>query len=186
MRSHRSRDASVDAPPSSRRPQRASYRFATLAALVRHQRLSPAAAEQLVRAWARYVAYAERSGKDPVSTSSHLVRFERFQHARDADRNGSDRRVRRCGRGTEIQSLIFPSDSGARRAVAWAHAHGFRIEKVDMAPTTGSIRIQQRPPADFERGSFRTIFLDDSRTIRAVIACPRAGHEGRVTGAPRR
>lgn len=69
-----------DLPPSSRRPQRVGFRFATIAALVRRAGYTPRKAEDLVDAWTRYVRYSLYSGKTPESTAEHLVRFEHYQH----------------------------------------------------------------------------------------------------------
>ena len=81
----------LEMPPSSRRPERRGFRFAVMAALVRHERYPLAEAEDLVGAWDRYVRYAYASGKSPESTAEHLARFERYQQppwARDPQRRG--------------------------------------------------------------------------------------------------
>ena len=192
-RSSRRRDG-LDAPPSSRRPQRVGYRFATTAALVRHERMRPTDAKRLVDEWASYVRHGMTIGKDPADTAAQLARFSRSSRppprSRDVSRNTrrrsgagsvriSDRGIpfRVCGRGTEIESLIFPPHVSERAARKWATDHGFVARKIDISPTTGSLRMRQREPSDFERGSFRTIQLSDTAQIRAVIGCPRAGHE---------
>ena len=93
----------------------------------------------------------------------------------------SGRTAPRCPRGTEIVSLIFPSDFDARGVREWTREHGFTSKGLEFPPTTGSIRAPQRDTSDFERGSFRTIVLSERENIRAVIGCPRAGREGDKT-----
>ena len=85
----------LESPPSSRRPQRVGYRFATIAALVRFHRYPLSAASALVDAWERYVRYAMASGKPPESTADHLVRFERHQAAPWGGRRDPQGRVPR-------------------------------------------------------------------------------------------
>ena len=86
-------------------------------------------------------------------------------------------RSSRCSRGTEVVSLIFPSDFGERSVRTWTRAHGFASDDLEFPRTTDSIRAPQRDTRDFESGSFRTILLDEHKNIRAVIGCPRAGRE---------
>jgi hypothetical protein len=82
---------------------------------------------------------------------------------------------RRCPRGLEVQTLLFPKDrftpSSAR---AWARSHDFASAKVDV--TADLIRIRNRPPSVFVRGSFRTIPMSRDG-IQAVVACPLPGKE---------
>lgn len=82
---------------------------------------------------------------------------------------------KRCHRGLEVQSLIFPGSWSTSRAIAWARAHGFRGDKTDV--TGQSVRLRQRPPRSFTRGSFRTISLSRIENVRAVVGCPKRGHE---------
>ena len=100
---------------------------------------------------------------------------------RDAERTAP-----RCARGTEVVSLIFPSDFDERAVRAWTREHGFENHALEFPRTTGSIRAPQRDTRDFERGSFRTIVLSDRENIRAVIGCPKAGREGDKTKQRRR
>ena len=90
-------------------------------------------------------------------------------------------RTTRCSRGTEVVSLIFPSDFGERSVRTWTREHGFASDDLEFPRTTDSIRAPQRDPRDFEPGSFRTILLDERENIRAVIGCPRTGRESDKT-----
>lgn len=72
----RRRDPDLDAPPSSRRG-RVGYRFATVAALVRTERMPLVHAERLVDEWERYVASQLRSGETPAVTAENIARFEK-------------------------------------------------------------------------------------------------------------
>jgi hypothetical protein len=68
---------------------------------------------------------------------------------------------------TTVQTLIFPkSKYSESRAKAWSMAHGYVVHKTDV--TSQSIRIRQRPPSKFQKGSLRTISFGRSG-IRAVI-----------------
>lgn len=82
---------------------------------------------------------------------------------------------KRCHRGLEVQSLIFPGNWSTGRAKSWALVHGFRATKSDV--TSQSVRLRQRPPRDFVQGSFRTIAISRSERIRAVVGCPKPGKE---------
>ena len=93
-------------------------------------------------------------------------------------------RTPRCSRGTEIVSLIFPSDFDERSVRRWTRKHDFTSDNLEFPRTTGSIRAPQRDTRDFERGSFRTIVLSERENIRAVIGCPRAGRESDKTKQP--
>ena len=76
-----------DETPSQRNPT-IGFRFATVAALIRHG-YSHGKAEALVKTWERYARYAMLSGKTPDNTARHLAKFEQFQSpwsSRDPDR----------------------------------------------------------------------------------------------------
>lgn len=64
--------------------------------------------------------------------------------------------------GFVVQSLIFKKTNGwtSAKARTWAHAHGFRSEKVDETVT--SFRLRQRDPGRFSK--IRTICLAKSPT----------------------
>ena len=118
---------------------------------------------------------SERDGSiDQARIAADVVQQGARPPARDP-RGG--RTAPRCPRGTEIVSLIFPSDFDAREVHEWTRKHGFRSVGLEFARTTGSIRAPQRDLNDFEQGSFRTIVLSEHENIRAVIGCPRAGRE---------
>lgn len=77
-----------------------------------------------------------------------------------------------CRHGMKIQTLIFPLENFTQgSAEAWAKKHGFRLLKVEE--TSQSIRIRQNQVEMFIKGSFRTIPIGKSDTIKAVVGCPR-------------
>ena len=77
-----------------------------------------------------------------------------------------------CRHGMKIQTLIFPLENFTQgTAEAWAKKHGFRLMKVEE--TSQSIRIRQNPVEMFIKGSFRTIPIGKSGTIKAVVGCSR-------------
>lgn len=84
---------------------------------------------------------------------------------------------KRCPRGLEVQTLLFPRDVDwtASRARAWAREHGFSSSKVDT--TTQYFRVRNRNPNAFVRGSFRTIVLSEKDDVNAVVGCPLPGRE---------
>lgn len=84
---------------------------------------------------------------------------------------------KRCSRGLEVQTLLFPRDVDwtASRARAWAREHGFSSSKVDT--TAQYFRVRNRNPNAFVRGSFRTIVLSEKDDVNAVVGCPKAGRE---------
>jgi DNA topoisomerase IA len=72
--------------------------------------------------------------------------------------------------GTEVQSLIFDRERFSRsQARAWATAHGFAAPAADVQTTT--LRLRQRDPRQFRKGTFRTISLSDG--VQAVVAVPK-------------
>lgn len=91
---------------------------------------------------------------------------------------------KRCPRGLEVQTLLFPRDTTwtATRARAWAREHGFGSSKVDT--TQQYFRVRNRNPNDFVRGSFRTIILSEKDDVNAVVGCPLPGRESDRTRAP--
>ena len=56
-------------PPSSRSGRRVGYRFATVASLVRFERMPVREAERVVDEWSRYVRARMRQGKSAASTA---------------------------------------------------------------------------------------------------------------------
>lgn len=126
---------------------------------------------------------------DPEHAQEIFALARRIQHERDVNigsaadliqRSRTERdlnRESRCKRGTEIVSLIFPSDFTERAVRAWTKRHGFSSSALEFPRTTGSIRAPQRQTNDFKQGSFRTILLSARDNILAVIGCPRAGRE---------
>jgi hypothetical protein len=68
---------------------------------------------------------------------------------------------------TTVQAILFPRpEYTPSRARSWARKHGYRAGKVHS--TGDYVRLRQRPPGEFKRGSFRTISFGRSG-IRAVI-----------------
>ena len=87
-------------------------------------------------------------------------------------------RERRCPRGLEVQTLLFPTDEFTlKQAKSWARKNDFRYGKVDT--TANYHRLRQREPEDFTSGSFRTIEFGES-SIKAVTGCPRPGRESNL------
>jgi hypothetical protein len=88
--------------------------------------------------------------------------------------------MKRCPRGTEIQTVIFDlSTWTAREARGWLLAHKFQAPRVDRTKT--QLRYRQRDPGEFESGSLRTIDLESAGKIRAVVGCPRKKMESKKT-----
>jgi hypothetical protein len=84
--------------------------------------------------------------------------------------------MKKCRVGTEIQSVRFDSAVWtAGEARRWLLDHGFQSPRVDRTNT--QLRYRQLPPSRFEKGSFRTIDLDKSQHISAVIGCPKPGEK---------
>lgn len=77
-------------------------------------------------------------------------------------------------RSTDVQTLLFPKDRfTAATARAWAERHDFRAAKVDAGSATATrLRVRQRDPGAFQKGSFRTITLDRAHGVEAVIGKP--------------
>lgn len=191
-------------PPSSRSGRRVGYRFATIAALVRQERLPLHTAERMVDDWERYVRGRMREGRSPSATAEHIARFERQRLARpypttrrdpeaprrpDAPRRiGREVRVsargipfRQCPRGTRLQAIMFPKERyTVRSAQHWAEQHRFVVRELEEMPNF--VRIQLLPSRIFERGSFRNIELSERFGIRGIIGCPLVDVRGRSTG----
>ena len=64
-------------PPSSRSARRVGYRFATIASLVRQERMSVREAEGLADEWMMFVRAQQRSGVDPAETAAMLGELAR-------------------------------------------------------------------------------------------------------------
>lgn len=82
-------------------------------------------------------------------------------------------KFKRCDSGTELQSVLFDRDKFTEaQALAWAKEHGMKHNKVDRKPDT--IRVRQKNPFSFKKGSFRTIDIGTkSDGLKATIACPK-------------
>lgn len=75
---------------------------------------------------------------------------------------------------TTVQTLLFPKDAfTVATARAWAKQHNFQAPKVDSGSARATrLRVRQREPSAFQKGSFRTILLDHARGVEAVIGKP--------------
>lgn len=82
-----------------------------------------------------------------------------------------------CPRGTEMQTLIFPPGTSKREVRAWTKRHNRSARRIDVSPTTGSVRVRQRNPRAFVEDSFATILISPRRGVQAVIGCPLPGRE---------
>lgn len=70
-----------------------------------------------------------------------------------------------------VASLLFPVDGwDIDGALSWAQSNGYSARKVDV--TARFIRLRQKEPSTFVRGSFRTIALGDTG-VRAIVGRPR-------------
>lgn len=79
--------------------------------------------------------------------------------------------AKRFRRSTQVQSLIFDRDLfTAREARSWASAHEFKAPATDR--TAHTLRLRQRNPGRFQRGTFRTITL--RKGVKAVIGVPKS------------
>jgi hypothetical protein len=73
-----------------------------------------------------------------------------------------------ASQSTTVQTLLFPRPRYSEsRAKAWTRSHGYAVRK---SPDVGdrTIRIRQRDPSDFKKGTFRTISLGKSG-VKAVV-----------------
>lgn len=81
----------------------------------------------------------------------------------------------RFPRSTEVQTLLFDKSAfNVTRAKEWAKAHGYRTSGTDIGGDRATkIRLRQRDPEEFAKGTFRTIEFEPG--IEAVIAMPKKG-----------
>ena len=79
----------------------------------------------------------------------------------------------RFSKSTEIQSVMFDRSKWTiTKARKWLADHKYMIPKVDT--TKEYHRFRQRPPFQFQKGTFRTIDLGaKNKGIKAVIAVPK-------------
>lgn len=92
-------------------------------------------------------------------------------------------RAKVAQQATEVQTLIFDKKKFKTEASvrSWIKEHGFHVtsKAADPEPVTKpgidetetSWRVRQRPPSDFQEGSFRTITITDG--VKAVIGKPK-------------
>ena len=113
-------------------------------------------------------------------------------HAADPQQTSSLSILRELGRlmkdGLKIQSVLVSKNyADLQTAIAWCKKHGFKADKVDV--TEDYFRFRQFSPRMCERGSFRTIELEDGN-VKAVVCRAvdsnshgdqdNAGHKGRM------
>lgn len=80
--------------------------------------------------------------------------------------------MKKCPRGTEIQSVLFSTDQWtARDARGWLLAHQFLAPRVDR--TKNYLHYRQDPPGRFVKSSIRTIDLEARKGIKALVGCPK-------------
>jgi hypothetical protein len=93
-------------------------------------------------------------------------------HVPMAHRLHAKRGPKQCPRSMKIESLVFAKKSFCpKTAAAWAKKNKFTTTKgVDLKKTT--MRLRQKAPSSFTKGSFRTIPL--TRGVQAVVGCPKA------------
>ncbi len=85
--------------------------------------------------------------------------------------------------GTQVQTLLFDPERFTRsQARSWAARHGFRASKTDSDGRT--IRIRQKAPEGFKKGTFRTIPLTDG--VMAVVAVPKNPPKSNPSSVPKR
>lgn len=79
----------------------------------------------------------------------------------------------RFKKSTDVQSLLFEKGKWSiTSASKWLRDHGYKVPK---AESSGEYhRFRQRPPFQYQKGTFRTIPFGAARNgIKAVIAVPR-------------
>lgn len=99
-------------PPSSRSARRVGYRFATIASLVRQERMSVREAEGLADEWMMFVRAQQRSGVDPAETASMLGELAR---RRQSSRPRSSRDPARRKRARPSETVLERARRGFHR-----------------------------------------------------------------------
>lgn len=76
---------------------------------------------------------------------------------------------------TNVQTLIFSKEKFPTREAAtnWAKGHGFSADTI--RETTSSWRIRQKPPEDFENGTFITITFGNTSGVQGVTGKLKRG-----------
>jgi hypothetical protein len=78
----------------------------------------------------------------------------------------------RYRKSTEVQTVLFDKERWTVSAAKkWLRDHGYKTPSVDT--TSEYHRFRQRPPFQFQKGTFRTINFGKNTGIKSVIAVPR-------------
>lgn len=78
----------------------------------------------------------------------------------------------RFKKSTEVQTVLFDKTMWTVGAAKkWLRDHGYKVPAVDT--TKEYHRFRQRPPFQFEKGTFRTKNFGKGTGIKSVIAVPR-------------
>jgi hypothetical protein len=78
--------------------------------------------------------------------------------------------MKRNRKSTEVQTILFDKSKWTISAAKkWLKDHGYKVPSVDT--TKEYHRFRQRPPFQFQRGTFRTINF--GKNIKSVIAVPK-------------
>ena len=115
------------------------------------------------------------SQRQAIAIAYRMAGVPPRQSERERDPQPRGSRSPRCQRGMQVQSLLFPPEWTMREARQWARQHGYDDSQAEREGP--SVRIRQFDPADYVRGSFRTMVLSEPDFVRAIVACPRPGFQ---------
>jgi hypothetical protein len=80
--------------------------------------------------------------------------------------------MKRNRKSTEVQTILFDKSKWTISAAKkWLKDHGYKVPSVDT--TKEYHRFRQRPPFQFQGGTFRTINFGKNTGIKSVIAVPK-------------
>lgn len=80
----------------------------------------------------------------------------------------------RFKKSTDVQTVLFDKTMWSITAAKkWLKDHGYKIPTVDT--TKEYHRFRQRPPFQFQKGTFRTKEFGKGKGIKALIAVPKNG-----------
>jgi Mor family transcriptional regulator len=84
--------------------------------------------------------------------------------------------MKRYRKSTEVQTVLFDKERWTVSAAKkWLKDHGYKRPSVDT--TSEYHRFRQRPPFQFQKGTFRTINFGKNTGIKSVIAVPKTPAE---------
>jgi hypothetical protein len=87
----------------------------------------------------------------------------------------------RFNKSTEVQTVLFDKAKWTvSSAKAWLKRKGYSIPEADT--TSQYHRFRQRPPFQFQKGTFRTLDLGKNTGIKAVIAVPKTSKKKNPSG----